>query len=501
MHSVYFVVKNKITSTNIRNLYNLSENNFQYLGTECHSALALRLAMVAKPHIIVLDTSAIFVTLSKFIEMMDESNANCVIILLSPKLTNNLEETRTNIIYLNQNKVSAETIATAFEQAKAYLEQQDKVSKHDFSANRLPNELMEYFLNPASKTAPKNIISVFDKEKWIGIYLSLFVSPTKLTSDTLDALHDFCSNVPGCLFYMSEVSPNELLIISNRYIANTLNRKYRGTVFGNHFSLVEDFVSLSDDIPSIIQRMIKFSKQCCYFGLWNVILSKNYFMQHAQKALMSDIELHMCHIYHALLAKDAENIKASVKAIFFTYVAPSLSIHFVESTLEYISQINYLIEKTIGSEYVLKVPPSGSSIQDDYKYVSEMLVKCCMAFPDKYANTSPVVADTLFYACCNYRTKHRLNDVAHKVGISVSYLCTVFRKAMNTTYVDILSDIRIYHAKRLLSENPQNTIHNVSQIVGFDDPRYFSKVFKNTTGLTPQQYSNLQCKEQGVLND
>ena len=52
-----------------------------------------------------------------------------------------------------------------------------------------------------------------------------------------------------------------------------------------------------------------------------------------------------------------------------------------------------------------------------------------------------------------------------------------------------LTNVRIYHAKRLLAEDPTQRIHQVAAMAGFDDQRYFSKVFRRAAGCTPQQYA------------
>lgn len=47
--------------------------------------------------------------------------------------------------------------------------------------------------------------------------------------------------------------------------------------------------------------------------------------------------------------------------------------------------------------------------------------------------------------------------------------------------------IRIEESKRLLS-NTDYSIIDIAIAVGFEDPRYFSKVFKKYIGLTPKQF-------------
>lgn len=82
MYSVYFVVSEHSLSDRIRSVIDFPRFDLQYFGTEYHSALALRLAIVAKPQIIVLDSDAPFISVSKFVSILRENDVNCVPILL-----------------------------------------------------------------------------------------------------------------------------------------------------------------------------------------------------------------------------------------------------------------------------------------------------------------------------------------------------------------------------------------------------------------------------------
>ena len=46
---------------------------------------------------------------------------------------------------------------------------------------------------------------------------------------------------------------------------------------------------------------------------------------------------------------------------------------------------------------------------------------------------------------------------------------------------------RIYNAEILL-QNPSYNVTEVSRIVGYDNPLYFSRIFKKTKGLSPSEY-------------
>jgi AraC-like DNA-binding protein/mannose-6-phosphate isomerase-like protein (cupin superfamily) len=90
------------------------------------------------------------------------------------------------------------------------------------------------------------------------------------------------------------------------------------------------------------------------------------------------------------------------------------------------------------------------------------------------------------YLLSHYHRPVSLAQVARSVGCSPAYLCRHYRELTGQTPFQYLREIRIDAAKRLLgSEVP---IARVAEMVGFDDPLYFSKVFSSHTGESPQRY-------------
>ena len=49
---------------------------------------------------------------------------------------------------------------------------------------------------------------------------------------------------------------------------------------------------------------------------------------------------------------------------------------------------------------------------------------------------------------------------------------------------------RMYHAKQMIDSGDFNTIKEVAQTVGYNDPLYFSKVFKKIYGLSPSDMNS-----------
>lgn len=88
----------------------------------------------------------------------------------------------------------------------------------------------------------------------------------------------------------------------------------------------------------------------------------------------------------------------------------------------------------------------------------------------------------------NYRqTDLNLDEVSKKNNISYFYLSHLFKKELKTTFSNYLNNLRMDAAAKLLKDRSL-TVSQVSHSCGFEDPGYFSKVFKKHHGKSPVDY-------------
>lgn len=80
-----------------------------------------------------------------------------------------------------------------------------------------------------------------------------------------------------------------------------------------------------------------------------------------------------------------------------------------------------------------------------------------------------------------------IEQVANNVGFSVSHLRNLFKKTYGMPPIKYLNSVRIQHAKELLSSD-FFTLEEISSACGFSNVYYFSRVFKEYTGISPGQY-------------
>ena len=83
-----------------------------------------------------------------------------------------------------------------------------------------------------------------------------------------------------------------------------------------------------------------------------------------------------------------------------------------------------------------------------------------------------------------------LQDVAGEVHLSPSHFSTIFAQEAGITFTQYLTGVRIGKAKELLAGTDLRSFRIASE-VGYNDPHYFSYLFKKTTGVTPSEWRRM----------
>lgn len=83
----------------------------------------------------------------------------------------------------------------------------------------------------------------------------------------------------------------------------------------------------------------------------------------------------------------------------------------------------------------------------------------------------------------------RVNDLCTKLGYSKSYLSKLFREQTGETIANFAIQHKIKRAKQLIREGNLN-FSQISVRLAFDNPQYFSRVFKRITGMTPSEFKS-----------
>ncbi|WP_407270493.1 response regulator [Radiobacillus sp. PE A8.2] len=107
----------------------------------------------------------------------------------------------------------------------------------------------------------------------------------------------------------------------------------------------------------------------------------------------------------------------------------------------------------------------------------------------KYQKERSSIQEIEAYLRVNYQYDISLQDIADQFFLSREYISRKFKHEYQVTLTDYMTEIRMEKSKELLA-NPHLKIYDIAFEVGYKNDKYFSKVFKKTNGLTPNEYRN-----------
>lgn len=119
----------------------------------------------------------------------------------------------------------------------------------------------------------------------------------------------------------------------------------------------------------------------------------------------------------------------------------------------------------------------------------------------KKSNISPhadkIVENIIEILKSHINTGISLDEIANSLFFSKTYIKSVFKKNMHTSIIKYYNELKISEAKKLISLN-KYTITEITYMLGFSSVHYFSRLFKQTTDMTPSEYAR-SIKAENVL--
>ena len=221
---------------------------------------------------------------------------------------------------------------------------------------------------------------------------------------------------------------------------------------------------------------------------------------HLQYEMSLRFEKYQEHIRLALLSEQLYQAKLHVKLWFDEL--NRLPIITLEQ-LDYWQQQLLLFEARCLEQELSEVTSSEFSINGSHFYIpfneegqldismwQHQLIKLIekyMLLIEKSNKQVSISLEIAEFINKNYSEELSLQTIADCFLLSREYISRKFKQDMNENLSDYIAKIRINHAKQLLA-NPQLKLVQISEMVGYQDDKYFSKVFKKLVGVSPNQY-------------
>lgn len=138
----------------------------------------------------------------------------------------------------------------------------------------------------------------------------------------------------------------------------------------------------------------------------------------------------------------------------------------------------------------IKKEMEGFSSLDDF---GDRILDLCLIAHDKISNerlgsTKKLAEDAKQYIADHYSESGlSVDDICSYLGVGASYFSSVFKKDTGLSFISYLTDFRMREAQRLLDTTDEKS-YVIAGMVGYDEPNYFSYVFKKQFGVSPSKY-------------
>ena len=103
-------------------------------------------------------------------------------------------------------------------------------------------------------------------------------------------------------------------------------------------------------------------------------------------------------------------------------------------------------------------------------------------------STKKLAEDAKQYIADHYgESTLSVDEICSHLGVGTSYFSSVFKRETGVSFVTYLTQTRMNEAQRLLDTTDEKS-YIIAGMVGYEEPNYFSYVFKKHFGVSPSKY-------------
>lgn len=485
-------------------------DSYTLCGIADNSVLGMGMLPDLKPEIVIMPLYLPFWNAEDLITSIINKDYCPTFLLLSPSGRGNIDKTASQVIsdILPSAYPTKELFTNALAKASA-KHMRDKEKKFTRSSTALEHSvrLMQIVLGMASvpeefsdNDVLQDISDVFNYNPY-GFWL---IIGSEISDSSTAALFNISSGYDHLIMQLKKVllpfgksesclvNSSLIIVLSTKEnirpdwetILFNINNVFRKMDFPALQYVVSDNPIIPKDLPSEYRSLTEVDKSRFFYS--PLVLTKSTLLKYHRIA--NDTEIHQLlilvsdsigHKDNTLLGKAMDNLEQAV--------SKSLSMNLY---YDVIAQLLLLYTKYRSAD---EAPdflqhnfrfPEARSVSEAFSFFRSLFWSI-VSLGEKSVH-HPVVEKAMRYIHDNLHLHITLKDVADAIHFNPSYLSRVFSSNVGMSFTDYLNQQRIENAKLLLGSN--GLIIDVALASGFDNPKYFSQVFRKYTGMTPMEW-------------
>ncbi|UOQ44419.1 response regulator [Halobacillus salinarum] len=158
-----------------------------------------------------------------------------------------------------------------------------------------------------------------------------------------------------------------------------------------------------------------------------------------------------------------------------------------------IVQVIYGMARELGwtSDYWHEEFPEGKSKREWRVWTIDQIAQAAEIVKSyKHVTSKDAISQAEEWIQHNYHRPLTLEELAEHVSLNPYYFSKLFKERFQKSFIDYLTELRISKAQELLTTTDK-PLKEISAVVGYKDPNYFSRVFKKKIGSTPTQFREM----------
>ncbi|WP_068777065.1 response regulator [Paenibacillus sp. FJAT-26967] len=202
---------------------------------------------------------------------------------------------------------------------------------------------------------------------------------------------------------------------------------------------------------------------------------------------------------------DWDGIQADLKEIYdyirerhlsgdYTYM---ILAGLVSLCLTHIYEVEKTVDEVFGSDFLpYREIRNKPSLESTFEWLSGMYLATMNASGSgKLSKAAKLLSLARSYIDEHYKNNElKVEEVSNHLYINSRYLRKIFKNELGLSVNDYITEVRMQKAKDLLSSGNNIRLSDISEMVGYSDPGYFSKTFKKHVGLSPSEYETRKSR-------
>lgn len=509
LYSVLIVDDESILRNGLKHVCDWEKEGFQLIGEAANGKEALEIIKNEAPNIVITDLIMPEIDGVELTKIIKKDYPNTKVLVLSN--VSEFEYVKDTFKYgihdyLLKTEASAESIIPILKNMVSEIHDLDKNKKDTNKKQKLENNLISLILN-------KKISDTSFNELQEYFYMNNFfimMSEIHQLDEEYVELEELHYKIKNKFYYMINENPHMIVFIKNQLISVINYDKYKNIKLMKDINLIaEDIIkafnlksfAVSDSIENIsdiylgYDECIKISKKAIYFekaliGIKdinnvNLAIKFDYDKFNSYIGKLNFIEaIKLIEEYFNKVKENVYKEEYDLKKFSQNLIYNALNtIESIDSELINISRKKIILFKKI--DIARSFDEIVNIVIETFKYIDEMSKNKLDARNDNF-----IIKAVKDYVDKNYKDEISVASISQDLNINYNYLSYCFKNETNENLSSYISRVRVEKAKLYL-EDFKIPISNISEMVGFSEHNYFSKIFKKYTSLTPSEYRRM----------